>query len=104
MTRFRYLIVWLIILSRKISWVRERRKCVYGFQKSVKDCKIWDRKDKKIILNRNVTFDEVSMLKPADSQHVESEKTNMISQKVESNVTPSSPDRSVSFEITPKVT
>jgi len=35
---------------------------------------------------------------------VESEKTNRILQQVESDATPLSPDNSVSFEITPKVT
>jgi len=32
------------------------------------------------------------------------EKTNMISQQVESDATPPSPDSSISFEITPEVT
>jgi len=35
---------------------------------------------------------------------VESEKTNRISQQVESDATPPSPDISISFEITPEVT
>jgi len=52
-------------------------------------------KDKKIILNKNVTFDETSMMKLMDSQQVKSEKTNMISQQMESDTTPPSPDRSV---------
>jgi len=44
------------------------------------------------------------MVKPVDSQQVESEKTNKISPQVESSAIPPSPDRSVSFEITHKVT
>jgi len=33
------------------------------FKKGVKGYKIWDPKDKKFILSRDVTFDEASMLK-----------------------------------------
>ena len=44
------------------------------------------------------------MVKPTNSQQVESEKTNRISQQVESDATPPSPDSSVSFEITPEMT
>jgi len=49
-------------------------------------------------------FDETSMMKPTDSQKVESEKTDRISQQVESDATPRSPNSSVSFEITPEIT
>jgi len=51
-----------------------------GFKRGVKDYKIWDPKDKKFILSRDVTFDEASMLKPTISQHVEIEKTIGVSQ------------------------
>ena len=44
------------------------------------------------------------MLKPTISQQVEIERTKEISQQVESDVTPSSLERSVSLEIIPKVT
>ena len=81
------------------------RTCVFiGFKKGMKDYKIWDPRDKKIILSRAATFDEASMVKPMDSQQVKSKKTNKISQQVESEATPPSPDSSVSFEITPEVT
>jgi len=70
----------------------------------VKGYKTWDQKDKKINLGRDVTFDEVSMMKLTDSQQVESEKTERISHQVESNATPPSPDSSVSFEVTLEVT
>jgi len=50
-----------------------------GFKKDVKGYKIWDSKDKMFILNRNVMFDEASMMKPTDSQQVESETTDRIS-------------------------
>ena len=75
-----------------------------GFKKGVKDYKIWDSKDKKIILSRDVTFNEALMMKPMDSQWVESEKTYRISQQVESDATPLPLDKALLFEITPKVT
>jgi len=58
----------------------------------------------KIILRRDVTFDKALMVKPTDSQHVKSEKTNKISQKMEYDTTQPSPNSPVSFEITPEVT
>ena len=70
----------------------------------MKGSKFWDLKNKKIILNRVVIFEEASIMKSMDSQRVESEKTSRISQQVESDTTPPSPDSSISFEITPEVT
>jgi len=61
---------------------RVRKSVLMGFQKYVKSYKICNPKDKKIILSRDVIFDENSMVKSTDSQQAESEKTNMISQKV----------------------
>ena len=55
-------------------------------------------------MSRDVTFDETSMVKSTDSQQVKSEKTNRISQQVESDAIPPSPGSSVSFEIILKVT
>jgi len=81
---------------------RARKRVFVGFKKSVKGYKIWNLKGKKIILSRDVTFDEASMVKPTSSQQVESEKTNMISQQVESDATLPPPDRTISFEITPE--
>ena len=52
------------------------RRCVFvGFKKGVKGYKIWDPKDKKFSLSRDVIFDETSILKPIISQQVEIEKT-----------------------------
>ena len=70
----------------------------------MKGYKTWDQKDKKIILGRDVTFDEVSMVKLTDSQQVESEKISKISQQIESDATPPPPNRTILFEITPEVT
>jgi len=55
------------------------RKCVFvGFKRGVKWYKIWDPKDRKFILSRDVTFDEASMVKPTNSQQVESQTVNRI--------------------------
>jgi len=44
------------------------------------------------------------MVKPTDSQQVDSEKINRISQQVESYATPPPSNKTISFEITPEVT
>jgi len=61
---------------------RVRKGVLMGFKKGVKSYKIYNPKDKKIILSRDVTFDKASMVKLTDSQQAESKKTNRISQKV----------------------
>ena len=48
-------------------------------------------------------FDEASMVKPTNSQQMESEKIKGISQQVESDATPSSLNKTVLLEITPTV-
>ena len=63
-----------------------------------------DPKDKKIVLSRDVTFDEASMIKPTSSQQVESGQAKEVSQRVESDATPHTLDSSVSFEFSPEVT
>jgi len=55
-------------------------------------------------LNRDVTFDEVSIMKLTNSQQVESENIEGISQQVDSDVTSLSLERSISLEIIPAVT
>ena len=72
-----------------------------GFKKAVICYKIWDPKDKKFILSRDVTFDETSMMKPINSQQVESKMTDRISK---SGATSPSLDRSILFKIIPTVT
>jgi len=47
---------------------RARVGVFMGFKKGVKGCKIWDPKDKKFILSRDVTFDEASVVKPTNFQ------------------------------------
>jgi len=52
--------------------LRARKGIFMGFKKDVKGYKIWDQKDKKFILRRDITFDEVLMMKLINSQQVES--------------------------------
>jgi len=59
---------------------RAKKRVFVGFKRGIKGYKIWDPKDKKFILSRDVTFDETSILKPTISQQVEIEKTKGVSQ------------------------
>ena len=69
----------------------------------MKGYKIWDSKNKKFILSRDIIFDKASILKPTISQHVEISKTKDVSQQVENDATLPSLESSVSLEIIPKV-
>jgi len=42
-----------------------------GFKRGVKGYKLLDSEDQKIVLSRDVTFDEPSVVKTSSSQHVE---------------------------------
>jgi len=83
---------------------RVKKEVFVGFKRGIKGYKIWDPKDKKFVLSRDVTFDKASMLKPTISQQVEIEKTKGISQQVNSDVTSPSLEMSVFLEIIPMVT
>jgi len=48
-----------------------------GFKRGIKGYKIWDPKNRKFVLSRNVTFNEASMLKPIISAG-EIEKTKEV--------------------------
>ena len=54
---------------------RAKKSVSIRFKKGLKRYKIWDPKIKKFILSRDVMFDEVSIMKPTNSQQIESEKT-----------------------------
>jgi len=58
---------------------RAKKGVFVSFKREIKRFKIWDPTDKKFLLSRDVTFDEVSMLKPKVSQQVETSKTKEVS-------------------------
>jgi len=64
---------------------RAKKGVFVEFKNGVKGNNIWDPEDKKLVLSRDVMFDEASMLKFIISQLVEIEKTKRISQQVESD-------------------
>ena len=74
-----------------------------GFKNGIKCYKIGDPKDRKFILSRDATFDEASIVKPIDSQQVESQTNERILQQVESDATSPSLDRPVSFTLSDRV-
>jgi len=82
--------------------LRSKKGVFIGFK--IKGYKIWDPKDRKFVLSRDVTINDASMLKPTISQLVEIEKTKGVSQQVESDAISPSLERSVSLEIMPMVT
>ena len=65
---------------------------------------LWDPEDKKIVMSRNVTFGETSVLKSTVYQQVERMETKGGSQRVEVDATPSSSVGSALDEISPDVT
>jgi len=88
MIRYGYLGARPTIMFKEDKLDLRVRKCMFvEFKKSVKGYKIWDSKDKKFILSRDVTLDEVSMMKPKDFQQVESKATDRILQEVDSDAT-----------------
>jgi len=62
---------------------RARKTVFLGLKRGVKCYKLWDSEDRKIVLSRDVTFDESSIVKTSSSQQVESDQTKGISQRVE---------------------
>ncbi|KAH9782763.1 retrovirus-related pol polyprotein from transposon TNT 1-94-like protein [Citrus sinensis] len=86
---------------------RARKAIFMGFKGGVKGFKLWDLEDKKFVCSKDVTFDEVSMMKASSSQQVEN-KTTEVLQRVEFDVTPYVPVSSTSkndstMEVTPRV-
>jgi len=61
----------LLVKVKYLSWPRARRTLFLGFKRGVKCYKLWDSEDWKIVLSRDVTFDEYSMMKTLSSQEVE---------------------------------
>ncbi|KAH9667138.1 Receptor-like protein 14 [Citrus sinensis] len=86
---------------------RARKVIFVGFKGRVKGFKLWDLEDKKFVCSRDVTFDEVSMMKALSSQQMEN-KTKEVLQRVEFDATPYAPVSSTSendstIEVTPRV-
>ncbi|KAH9669065.1 Integrase catalytic domain-containing protein [Citrus sinensis] len=86
---------------------RARKAIFVGFKGGVKGFKLWDLKDKKFVCSRDVTFDEVSMIKASSFQQVEN-KTKEVLQRVEFDATPyvpisSTSEKGLTMEVTPRV-
>ena len=67
---------------------REKKFVFLGIKRNMKGYKLWDPKNKKIVLSKHVTFDETSLLKSTISQQMERLKTKDVSQRVEVDATP----------------
>jgi len=52
--------------------LRAKKAVFLGLKRGVKGYKLCDPKDKKIVVRRDVTFDEAFMIKPTNSQQMES--------------------------------
>ena len=50
---------------------RTKKLVFLGFKRGVKGYKLWDSKYKKLVVTRDVTFDETSMMKPTSYQQVD---------------------------------
>ena len=80
---------------------RAKKAIFPGFHHNVKGFKLWDMVDQKIVISRDITLDETSLLKSTDSQQVKShELTTESSKWVEIDVPPHSPASSTSYEST----
>jgi len=82
----------LTCFSAKDGMVNLRAKKIVflGVKRNMKDYRLWDLENKKIVLSQHVTFDETSVLKSTVSQQVERTKTKEVSQRVEVDATPPS--------------
>jgi hypothetical protein len=47
---------------------KSRQFFFLGYEKGVKDYKFWDTKENKVVINRDVVFDENSMLKSTQGE------------------------------------
>lgn len=56
------------------------------FDSGIKNYKLRNPKDLKFVLNKDITFDVISMMKPKISKQVETSKTREISQQVETYI------------------
>ena len=91
------------VSDRKLE-PRAKKAVFLGFKRGVKGYKLWDFEDQKIVLSRDVTFDESSSVKSSSSQQVECGQTKGISQRVKRDASSPSPDSFVSFRVSSIVT
>ena len=70
----------------------------------MKGYRLWDPKNKKIVLTQHVMFDETSMTKSTVSQQMERTKTQELSQRVEVDASSPSPVGSISVKTSPDMT
>jgi len=82
---------------------RAKKFVFLGVKRNMKGYRLWDPKNKKIVLSRHVTFAETSVLKCNVSQQVERTETKEVSQRVKVDATPPSPVGLVSVKISPDV-
>ena len=61
--------------------LQARKAMLLGFKRGVKGYKLLDSEDIKIVLSKDVTFDESSMMKSPSSQQVESGQIKGISSR-----------------------
>ena len=83
---------------------RAKKFIFLGVKRNMKGYKLWDPKNKKIMLSQHVTFDKTSLLKSIISQQVERLKTKDVPHRVEVDATPPPPVGSVSVRTSPYVT
>ena len=82
-------------MLRKTNWTKSEERCVRRIQGKYKRLQNLGSEGQEIYPSRDVRLDEASMVKPTNSQQVESKMTEGISQEVEGDATSPSLERSV---------
>jgi len=82
---------------------RAKKFVFLGVKRNMKGYRLWDPKNKKIVLSQHVTFDETFMLKSTVSQQVERTKIKDVSQQVKVDAIPPSPVSLISVRTSPDV-
>jgi len=70
---------------------RTKKFVLFGIKRNMKDYKLCDFENKKIVLSKNVTFNKTLLFKYTISQQVERLKTKNVLQWVEVDTTPPPP-------------
>ena len=66
---------------------RTKKFVFLSVKKNMKEYRLWDPENKKIVMSQHITFDETSVLKSTVSQQGERMKTKEVSQQVEVDAT-----------------